>query len=48
MSINEEWESDRGGSGFAGDDDPGCHPVGRSYPVAMAGRALTADRGKRD
>ena len=48
VRIYEEWESDRGGSGIAGDCDSGCPPVGRSHTVAVAGRALTADWGKRD
>ena len=31
VRIYEEWESDRGGSGIAGDCDSGCPPVGRSH-----------------
>ncbi len=48
MRIYEEWKSDRGGSGIAGDCDSGCPPVGRSHPMAVAGRTLTIDRGKLD
>ena len=48
MRVYEEWKSDRGRSGIVGYYGPGCPPVGRSHTVAVAGRALTADWGKRD